>query len=160
MPVNCPGYKTGVKKLLKPKYRTKVMNANLKYKVLMYVDAKLAKRLGAAHHSVSSTLAQMCWQKRRAKAGQPVEPSSHRGSHREAFEGWYDCFYDHMDSHTKGWFGDYAMKCILDVGTNCTIKATKDNRQVFPDALLSKWPVNCPGSVSYTHLTLPTIYSV
>ena len=61
------------------------------------------------------------------------------------FERWYDCFYDHMDNHTKGWFGDYAMKCILDVGTNCTIKATKDNRQVFPDALLSKWPVNCPG---------------
>jgi len=67
-PVNCPGYKTGVKKLLKPKYRTKVMNANLKYKVLMYVHAKLAKRLGAAHHSVSSTLAQMCWQKRQDKS--------------------------------------------------------------------------------------------
>ena len=65
-PVNCPAYKTGVKKLLKPKYRTKVMNANLKYKVLMYVYAKLAKRLGAAHHSVSSTLAQMCWQTRPA----------------------------------------------------------------------------------------------
>ena len=67
-PVNCPAYKTGVKKLLKPKYRTKVMNANLKYKVLMYVHAKLAKRLGAAHHSVSSTLAQMCWQKREEKS--------------------------------------------------------------------------------------------
>ena len=57
---------------------------------------------------------------------------------REAFEGWYDCFYKHMGKHTKCWFGDYAMKCILDVGTNCTIKATKDNRQVFLDAVLSK----------------------
>ena len=61
-------YTTGVKKLVKPKYRMKVMNANLKYKVLMYVHAKLAKRLGAAHHSVSSTLAQMCWQKRQGKS--------------------------------------------------------------------------------------------
>ena len=51
---------------MKPKYRTKVMNANLKYKVLMYVHAKLAKRLGAAHHSVSSTQAQICWQKSQA----------------------------------------------------------------------------------------------
>ena len=67
-PVNCPAYKTGVKKLLKPKYRTKVMNANLKNKVLMYVHAKLAKRLGAAQHWVSSTLAQMCWEKRQDKS--------------------------------------------------------------------------------------------
>ena len=50
---------------------------------------------------------------------------------RGAYERWYDCFYDHMDNHTKGGFGDYAMKCILDVGTNCTIKATKDIRQAF-----------------------------
>ena len=64
---------------------------------------------------------------------------------REAFERWYDCFYEHMGNHTKGWFGDYAMKCMLDVGTNCTIRATKDNRQLFPDAVLSKWPVNCPA---------------
>ena len=42
----------------------KAMNGKLKYKVLMYVHAKLAKKLGAAHHSVSSTLAQICWQKR------------------------------------------------------------------------------------------------
>ena len=36
--------------------------------------------------------------------------------------------HDHMDSHTNGLFGDFAMKCILDVGTDCTIKGTKDNR--------------------------------
>ena len=63
-PVRWPAYKIGVKKLLKPKYRTKSMNANLKYKILMYVHAKLSSRLGAAHHSVSITLAQMCWQTR------------------------------------------------------------------------------------------------
>ena len=64
---------------------------------------------------------------------------------RAAFERWYHSFYTHMDSHTNGWFGDYAMKCILDVGTNCTIKATTDGRHVFPDAVLSTWPVNCPA---------------
>ena len=42
-----------------------------------------------------------------------------------------------MDNHTKGWFGDYAMKRILDVGTNCTMRATKDDKQLFPDAVLS-----------------------
>ena len=62
---------------------------------------------------------------------------------REAFERWYDCFYKHMDNHTKGWFGDHAIKCIWDVGTNCTIRATKDNRHVFLDAVLSQWLVDC-----------------
>jgi len=64
---------------------------------------------------------------------------------RQAFRRWYDCFYDYMNCLTKGWFGDYAMKRILEVGANCTIKATNDNMQVFPDALVSKWPVNCPA---------------
>ena len=63
---------------------------------------------------------------------------------REAFKRWYVSFYDHINDHTKGWFGDYAMKCILDVGTNCSIKGTKGKKQVFPDAVLSKWPVDCP----------------
>jgi len=67
---------------------------------------------------------------------------------RAAFQGWYASFYEHMVSHTKGCFGDYAMKCILDVGTNTTIKATGDTKSVFPDAVLSAWPVNCPAYTS------------
>ena len=64
---------------------------------------------------------------------------------REAFGKWYDSFYQHMGEHTQGWFGDYSMKCILDVGCNCSIQKTKDGKQVFPDAALSRWPVGCPA---------------
>ena len=64
---------------------------------------------------------------------------------RDAFGDWYDSFYEHMTTNTKGWFGDYAMKCILDVGCNATLYGIKDSRQVFPDAVLSRWPVNCPA---------------
>ena len=63
---------------------------------------------------------------------------------RDAFAAWYDSFYNHLKQNTCGWFNDYAMKCILDVGCNCSIKLTMDS-QVFPDALVSKWPVNCPA---------------
>ena len=63
---------------------------------------------------------------------------------RDAFAAWYDSFYDHLKQNSRGWFNDYAMKCILDVGCNCSIKLTKD-LQVFPDALVSKWPMNCPA---------------
>ena len=34
---------------------------------------------------------------------------------REAFERWYDCFYDHMDNHTKGWLSCLA----LQMRSNC-----------------------------------------
>ena len=64
---------------------------------------------------------------------------------RNAFASWYDSFYDHLKHHTKGWFGDYAMKCILDVGCNVTLHSIQDTCQVFPDEVLSKWPVNCPA---------------
>ncbi len=87
----------------------------------------------ASHMKQRQRCSSTCWKQKDVDAA------------REAFERWYDGFYDHMDNHTKGWFGDYAMKCILDVGTNCTIKATNDNMQVFPGALVSKWPVNCPA---------------
>jgi hypothetical protein len=63
---------------------------------------------------------------------------------RLAFAQWYDNFYDYMSKHTKGWFGDYAMKLILDVGCQCRIYSSNGST-VFPDVLLSRWPVNCPA---------------
>ena len=63
---------------------------------------------------------------------------------RVAFAQWYDSFYGYMSNHTKGWFGDYAMKLILDVGCQCRIYSSNGST-VFPDALLSRWPVNCPA---------------
>ena len=33
-----------------------------------------------------------------------------------------------MAANTRGWFNDYATKCILDVGCNCSINATKDSQ--------------------------------
>ena len=64
---------------------------------------------------------------------------------RNAFASWYDSFYDHIATHTKGWFSDYVMKCILDVGCSVTLHHIPDRRTVFPDEVLSKWPVNCPA---------------
>ena len=81
-----------------------------------------------AHQRCSTT----CWQTEAIEAG------------RQAFANWYDSFYDYMSANTRGWFSHYAMKCILDVGTNCSIHST-NNSPVFPDALLSKWPINCPA---------------
>ena len=72
-------------------------------------------------------------------ASQPVVAA------RDAFGAWYDSFYEHVTHHTKGWCGEYAMKCILDVGCNATVHGITDGRQVFPDEVLSRWPVNCPG---------------
>jgi len=72
-------------------------------------------------------------------ASQPVVAA------RDAFASWYDSFHDHLTRHTKGWFGDYAMKRILDVGCSVTLHGIRDNRRVFPDEVLSKWPVDCPA---------------
>ena len=72
-------------------------------------------------------------------ASQPVVAA------RIAFATWYDSFYDHLKRHTKGWFGDYAMKCILDVGSCVTLHHIRDKRNVFPDEVFSRWPVNCPA---------------
>ena len=66
-PVGCPAYKPGLKKVLKPAYKKAVLKAGLKYKLLMYVHAKMSKRLGAATHRVPSTLAALCWDKRAKK---------------------------------------------------------------------------------------------
>ena len=63
---------------------------------------------------------------------------------RDSFAAWYDSFYNHLKQNTRGWFNDYAMKCILDVPCNCSIKLTMGS-PVFPDTLMSKWPVNCPA---------------
>jgi hypothetical protein len=93
-----------------------------------------------AHQRCSTT----CWQAYAIKDA------------REAFAKWYDSFYDYMSANTRGWFNDYAMKCILDVGTNCSINSTNSS-PVFPDALLSRWPVNCPAySASLKRMFKPT----
>ena len=64
---------------------------------------------------------------------------------RESFAAWYDSFYSHLKRHTKGWFGDYAMKCLLDVGCAVTLQKIQDKRAVFPNEVLSKWPIGCPA---------------
>ena len=64
---------------------------------------------------------------------------------REAFAAWYNSFYSYPKRHTKGWFGDYAMKCLLDVGCAVTLHNIQDKRTVFPDEVLSKWPISCPA---------------
>ena len=73
-----------------------------------------------------------CWTADAIKAG------------RIAFGQWYDNFHSYMSSHTRGWFGDYAMKCILDVGCQCRLHSSHGST-VFPDPLLSRWPVQCPA---------------
>ena len=68
-----------------------------------------AKAHVAAHQRCSTT----CWQQRQVQAA------------RAAFAEWYNSFYKHMTENTKGYFSDYSMKCILDVGCNCSIQATR-----------------------------------
>ena len=51
---------------------------------------------------------------------------------RNAFASWYASFYDHLKHHTKGWFGDYAMKCILDVGCGVTYVASEMDARCSP----------------------------
>ena len=63
-PINCPGYAKALKGLLKPKVRSRRMSAGMKTKLLMHVHRVMSRELGAQHHSLSSTLAQLCWQKR------------------------------------------------------------------------------------------------
>ena len=69
-PVKCPAYKTGLRQLLKKSYRASPLRAKVKYNLLMHVHAMMSKKLGAATHRVSSTLAQLCWQKRHKRNNQ------------------------------------------------------------------------------------------
>lgn len=64
---------------------------------------------------------------------------------REAFAAWYDSFYHYMSNNTKGWWGDYPMKCILDVPCTSGLRCLRDSEPVFPDMVLSRWPVRCPA---------------
>ena len=53
-----------LKLLLKPSYKKLTNNKVLKRQVLMRVHFVLSGRLGANNHNLSSTTAQLCWQKR------------------------------------------------------------------------------------------------
>ena len=53
-----------LKLLLKPSYKKLTNNKVLKRQVLMRVHFMLSGRLGANNHNLSSTTAQLCWQKR------------------------------------------------------------------------------------------------
>eukprot|EP00972_Heterocapsa_arctica_P069110 10211440-Heterocapsa_arctica.AAC.1 len=64
---------------------------------------------------------------------------------REAFAAWYDNFYQYIDDRTTGWWGHYAMKCILDVPCNSSLPVLGDTGVLFPDAVLSRWPIHCPA---------------
>ena len=113
--------------------RTNKQRANRDVHVFKAVWAALCQDGTATAYLIArQRCSTTCWK------GEEVEAA------RAAFAAWYDSFCSHMAANTRGWFGDYAMKCILDVGCNCSIHSTKDS-QVFPDALLSKWPVSCPS---------------
>jgi len=64
---------------------------------------------------------------------------------RTAFAAFYDAFDLHMQTHTKGWWGQYSFKIMLDVACYMSLPSIKDNDSVFPDAVLSRWPINCPA---------------
>ena len=64
---------------------------------------------------------------------------------REAFGTWYDSFYQYLRSNTKGWWADYAMKCVLDGLCNVGLPSIGDPAQIFSDTVLSRWPINCPA---------------
>ena len=63
-PIACPAYGPTLKLLLKPSYKKLTNNKVLKRQVLMRVHFVLSGRLGANNHNLSSTAAQLCWQKR------------------------------------------------------------------------------------------------
>ena len=63
-PIACPAYGSALKLLLKPSYKKLASNKVLKQKILMRVHSLLSGRLGAHKHNLSSTAAQLCWQKR------------------------------------------------------------------------------------------------
>ena len=63
-PIACPAYGPALKLLLKPSYKKLTINKVLKRQLLMRVHFVLSERLGANNHNLSSTTAQLCWQKR------------------------------------------------------------------------------------------------
>ena len=64
---------------------------------------------------------------------------------RAAFAAFYDGLHTHMHSHTKGVWGDYTFKILLDVACNLSLPIIKDTYPVCPDGVLSRWPWNCPA---------------
>ena len=64
---------------------------------------------------------------------------------REAFTVWYDDFNQRLSNVTKGWWGAYSMKCVLDVPCNLGLPSLGAPVQLFPDAVLARWPVRCPA---------------
>ena len=63
-PIACPAYGPALKLLLKPSYKKLTNNKVLKRLVLTRAHFVLPERLGANNHNLSSTAAQLCWQKR------------------------------------------------------------------------------------------------
>ena len=63
-PIDCPAYGPALKLLLKPYYKRLAMRKGLKRQLLLRVHFLLSERLGANTHNLSSTAAQLCWQKR------------------------------------------------------------------------------------------------
>ena len=62
-PIDCPAYGPALKLLLKPSYRKVTMTKVLKRQLLMRVHLVLSEGLGANSHNLSTTAAQLCWQK-------------------------------------------------------------------------------------------------
>ena len=63
-PIDCLAYGPALKLLLKPAYKERGHGRALKRQLLMRVHFVLSGRLGANNHNLSSTTAQLCWQKR------------------------------------------------------------------------------------------------
>ena len=64
---------------------------------------------------------------------------------RTAFSEWYTGFYTYVKQRTTGWWGDYPMKCLLDVPCNVKFHKMQDGATLLPDPILSVWPVRCPA---------------
>ena len=50
-----------------------------------------------------------------------------------------------MRQHTKGFWGDYTFKILLDVACNMSLPSIQDSDPVCPDGVLSRWPIDCPA---------------
>ena len=64
---------------------------------------------------------------------------------RKAFAAFFDSFHAYMHNHTRGFWGDYTFKILLDVACNISLPSIKDKCAVCPDGVLSRWPIECPA---------------
>ena len=64
---------------------------------------------------------------------------------RTTWAAFYDAFDAHMREDTRGLWGDYSFKLLIDVACNMSLPSIKDSHPVCPDGVMSRWPVGCPA---------------